>query len=93
MSALTLALPGTVAAVVRSLVGVGFIAALLMIFRPLVNGLLRSALLVFKPRRSLEQRQGQKNFDSVLLVNRMAKELEATQPNLAAELRLLAARG
>jgi hypothetical protein len=77
----------------QPLVGVGILVALLLVFRPLLTGLLRAALLVIKPRQSLEERQSRRVMKSVFMLNRMAKDFDATQPSQAAELRWLASRG
>jgi hypothetical protein len=105
MSFLTLAFPiqaaipaaqtfaGTAISVARPLLGLSALAAVLVTFKPLLVGLLRAALLVLKPRRSLEERTSQDKMESVMMLDRMAREVEAFQPSLAAELRYLASRG
>lgn len=93
MSAFALAFPGAFGNFARPLLGLGLFASFLMFFKPIISGLLRAALLVLKPRRSLDQRKARNTLRSVLMLNRMARELDVAQPNLAAELRLLAARG
>lgn len=77
----------------RPLFGLGALVTLLMIFKPMVLGLFRAALLAVKPRRTLEQRNIRRKLQGVLMLNRMANELDCSQPSLAAELRLLASRG
>jgi hypothetical protein len=86
------ALAGVVVLAARPLFGLGIMAALVMIFKPLLIGLLRAALLVIKPRKTLEERNSRRLRDSVYMLNRMAREYEATQPSQAAELRWLASR-
>ena len=105
MSFLTLAFPiqaaipaaqtfaGTAVSVARPLLGFGALAAVLVMFKPLLVGLLRAALLVLKPRRSLEERASRRTLQSVLMLNRMARDVENLQPSLAAELRYFASRG
>jgi len=89
----SLAIPAeAVANAARPLIGLGIFAALLVLFKPLVAGVLRAALLVITPRKSLEERKAREKFKGILMLNRMAREYEYTQPNLAAELRSLAAR-
>ncbi|HEY0848187.1 MAG TPA: hypothetical protein VGE12_22660 [Noviherbaspirillum sp.] len=78
--------------VARPLLGLGVLAAVLLAFKPLLVGLLRAALLVVKPRRSLEERAARRTLQSVLMLNRMARDLDATQPGLANELRSIASR-
>lgn len=104
MSLLSFALPiaalpaaeafaGTAVSVARPLLGLGMLAALMVMFKPLLVGLLRAALLVISPRRSIEERNARRLLKSALMLNRMAREMEDTQPNQAAELRWLASRG
>ncbi len=81
------------ATVARPLVGVGALMTLTMMFKPLVKGMLQATALVFHPRLSLEERNSRRTLRDVLMLNRMAKELELSQPNQAAELRWLASRG
>jgi len=76
-----------------SLIGLGLFASLLAVFRPLLLGVTRAALMVFKPRLSLEERRSRSMMRGVLMLNRMANEYDRSQPNLAAELRNLASRG
>jgi len=93
MSAYAIGLPSVIfMTYLRALFGVGILATLLVGFKPLAIALLRAALLVLKPRESEEQRTIRNNLRGVLMLNSMATELETTQPNLAAELRLLACR-
>lgn len=77
----------------RPLLGLSALVTLLLIFKPLVLGILRAAWLTIKPRQSLEQRNSRRKLLGVLMLNRMASEYEKSQPNLASELRLLAGRG
>lgn len=79
--------------VTRPLLGLGATAGLLMLFKPLLIGVLKAALLVLRPRRSLAQRSAQQQLHDALLLNCLARQVEASQPNQAAELRALAARG
>lgn len=78
---------------IRPLVGLSAFVAFIMLFKPLLMGVVHAVLLVFKPRHSLEERQRRHNLRGVLMLNRMAKDFDVSQPNLAAELRLLASRG
>ncbi|KRB94178.1 hypothetical protein [Noviherbaspirillum sp. Root189] len=87
------AFAGTAVSAVRPVVGLGIVAAFLLAFRPLLIGLLRAALLVIKPRQTLEQRSERRILQSVLLLNRMARDLDGLDPSQARELRALAARG
>ena len=93
MSAYAVALPNLIfMTYVRALFGVGILVTLAAGFMPLARGLLRVALLALKPQ-SAQQSTSRNNLRGVLMLNRMAMELETTQPNLASELRLLACRG
>ena len=84
---------GVAFTVARPLIGLGIIAALMWMFKPLLRGLARASLMLFNPRQSLAQRAEKRTLRGVVMLNRMARELDTQQPNLAAELRLLAARG
>lgn len=86
----TLAL--TAARMSRPLLGVGLGAGLLVLFKPLLIGLLQAALLVVRPRRTLEQRSARQNLRDMLLLYRLARQYDESQPNQAAELRALASR-
>src|SRR3954468_2939808 len=72
------------------LVGLTILAALLMLFKPLIVGVLHAALLVIKPRKSLQERKARSDVRAMRALNRMARDLDSPQPNLAAELRTLA---
>jgi hypothetical protein len=98
MSALSLAFPleaiaANAITVARPLLGLGVMAALMVVFKPLLVGMLRAALLVIKPRQTLEERSILAQLRSVTMVNRMARDLESTHPSLASELRSIASRG
>ncbi|MGZ3238806.1 MAG: hypothetical protein ACXWJK_00160 [Burkholderiaceae bacterium] len=108
MSILTLAYPaqaavsiaqtfsGAVALALRSVVGIsilGIVTFLAIVFKPLILGSLRAVQLVIQPRVSAQQRRLLLRLEGVQLLNRLAKDADATQPNLAAEMRYLAARG
>ncbi len=79
--------------VVRPMLGLGVLAAIVVAFKPLLVGLLRAALLVVKPRYSLEQREERRRLKSIMEINRMAWEVESLHPSLASELRSIASRG
>ena len=87
------AIAGTAVSMARPLLGFSVLAAVLVMFKPLLVGLLRAALLVVKPRRSLEERQARRTMKGIMMLNRMAREYDVTQPGLANELRAIAARG
>ncbi|HJV87726.1 MAG TPA: hypothetical protein VJ698_19810 [Noviherbaspirillum sp.] len=79
--------------VVRPMLGVGVLAAIVVAFKPLLVGLLRAALLVVKPRRSLEQREERRRLKAILQINRLARDVEGLHPSMASELRSIASRG
>lgn len=76
----------------RPFLGFGALVAILMVFKPLVLGLLRAAWLTIKPRQSLEQRMLQRKLRGMSMLERLATKYETSQPNLAAEMRVLAGR-
>ena len=80
-------------AVARPIFGAGALMTVLMMFKPLVVGVLQAIKLVFSPRLSLDERNSRRTLRGVLMLNRMARDLDQSQPNQAAELRLLASRG
>lgn len=79
-------------AVMRPLIGLSAMVVLMFVFRPLLSGLLRAALLALKPRRSPEQIALHRNMKGVRMMNRLAHDYSSTHPSLAAELRSIAAR-
>lgn len=81
------------ATAVRPLIGLGIFATLIMLFKPILVGLLRAALLVVSPRKSRQERTRDANLKTVLKLHRMARDCENFEPSMAAELRYLAARG
>jgi hypothetical protein len=83
---------GSASTVARPLFGLGALMSVLMLFKPLLLGVLQAIRLVFSPRLSLEQRNEQRTLRGVLILNRMARDLDQSQPNQAAELRMLASR-
>jgi hypothetical protein len=105
MSILTLAYPAqaavatvaqTFSGALRSVLGIGIlslVAALAVVFKPLMTGLRQIGRLAVHPRMSDHERSLVQQWEGAQLLNHLAKEAEATQPNLAAEMRYLAARG
>ena len=77
---------------IRQLVTVALLLAVVRSFRPLVIGTLRALVLLFKPRVPFAVRRDINRLRSIALLNRSAKEVDFRQPNVAAELRALAAR-
>lgn len=105
MSFLNIAFPATSAlpvaqvaisslvAAARPLLGFGILATLLVVFKPLLTGVLHAALLVMHPKLTREQKTAGRNLRNMLAIRRIASDLDNTSPNMAAELRALAARG
>lgn len=101
MSILSIAFPveaavsvaGVAIGAARPLLGVSLFATLLLLFKPLIKGMLQAGLLLLSPRKSLEERRLIQKIRSARLINRIAADYDVSQPNLAAELRQLASRG
>ncbi|MFD2270149.1 hypothetical protein ACFS07_00960 [Undibacterium arcticum] len=74
-------------------IGSGAIVALLLVFKPMLSGLLRAVKLVFNPRLSKEERTARRHQRDAMTIHRVASAYDKLQPNLAAELRALASRG
>lgn len=53
--------------------------------------MLTAVLMMFKPHRSVKEHAPRRSPEDVLMLDQMARELDTTQPDLALELRLLAA--
>jgi hypothetical protein len=68
-------------------------ATLLLIFKPLLKGLLQAAVLMMAPRKSLEERRFAQKLRGVAMLHSLACEYDRSQPSLAAELRQIASRG
>lgn len=83
---------GEVSDLLPTLLGLGLLVALSMVFKPLLVGLMRAALLVLQPRLSLEERGERRTLRGAVLLSRMARDLDCSQPGLAAEMRVLAGR-
>ena len=77
----------------RPLIGVSVFATLVLLFQPLLKGLLRAGILLLSPRKSLEERRMVQKVRAASMLNRLARDYDASQPNLAAELRQFASRG
>jgi hypothetical protein len=101
MSILSIAFPfeaavsvaGIAIGAARPLIGMSLFATLLLLFKPLLKGLLQAGLMLLSPRKSLDERRVVQKVRSARLLNSIARDYEASQPNLAAELRQLASRG
>ena len=76
----------------RPLIGLGVFAALVVVFKPLLSGLVRAGILAVSPAQSLDERRLQERVKDRMAMDRMARDLEAQHPGLAAELRSIALR-
>lgn len=81
-----------VASIVRPMIGFGLIATMMMIFKPLLVGILRAALLVLNPRAKSAASLEKQRAKDIIMLNRMARDFDRSQPNLAAELRSMSLR-
>lgn len=76
--------------VVRGLVGFSLFAGLVMLFRPLLTGMLHALTLVVKPSLTPEQRAARRHMRDAQMMQRLINSCNA--PSHAAELRAIAAR-
>jgi hypothetical protein len=72
---------------------IGLLLALAFVFKPLLRGVFRALVLVFKPKLSKEERIARLHSRDAKLLQKMARSKDGMEPNLAAELRALASRG
>ena len=79
-----------IAPVSRQLPGLIGLAAVLVLFRPLLIGVLRAVVLVFFPKLSRDEQRRRAHMRDVALVERMIAS--SSGPSHAAELRAMAAR-
>lgn len=84
------AIAGNAASVARPLAGAGALVAVGMMFKPLLRGVLRAALLSVTPRRLSAQERRER--DAVEVEN-LARYFEGFDPGQAADLRAMLARG
>jgi len=76
--------------IARPLFGMSLAAVLLIMFNPLLNGLIKAVALMFKQRVAVPAKVAQYRLGDTVYLNRLARECDAYQPSLAAELRGLA---
>ncbi|QJQ06479.1 hypothetical protein EJG51_012135 [Undibacterium piscinae] len=99
MSFLNIALPiaqiamTNILAVARPLLGLAILVTILIVFKPLLLGMLRAALLVVHPKLTRDQKTASRNLRNMLTIRRIANDVNYSSPNMAAELRALASRG
>lgn len=77
----------------RPLFALSLLALLLLAFKPLLSGMLRALVLVFKPNMTKEQRIADIHQRDAMTIHRMASSIDGTAYNVTAELRAMAARG
>ena len=83
----------TIVGAARPLLGLGIAATTLIVFKPLLSGMLQAILLLLHPKLTREQKTAKRNLRNILTIRRMANDLDSSSPSMAAELRALAARG
>lgn len=66
------------------------VAVLLLVFRPLLVGLLRAAILIVRPRTTRDEQRRRAHMRDMQLMDRMIAS--SSGPSHAAELRAMAAR-
>ena len=105
MSFLNIAFPATSAmpvaqvalssiiAAARPLLGLGILTTMLIVFKPIIIGFLRAALLLLQPKLTREEKTAKRNLRNILTIRRIANDLDNSSPSMAAELRALAGRG
>ena len=76
---------------VGSAFGLLALAALVMLFRPLLTGIARALVLVVRPRLTREEQAARRQMRDAQLFQRMINSSQG--PNDVAELRAMAARG
>ncbi|MYM85864.1 hypothetical protein GTP91_01580 [Rugamonas sp. FT82W] len=69
----------------------GAVCALAVLFKPLLRGLARAAVLVVKPKRSKEEQLQRRQMRDAMMLKRMLNAMEG-DPSHAAELRAMASR-
>ncbi|MFZ6688884.1 hypothetical protein ACO0K0_14140 [Undibacterium sp. SXout11W] len=105
MSILNIAFPATAAvpmaevaissivASVRPLLGLGLFATMFVVFKPLLTGIAQALKLIVAPKKTREEKTAIRNLRNALTIRRIANDFDRSSPNMAAELRALAARG
>ena len=87
-SVLDITLLGAVQLVLSAVV----LAAVLVLFKPLLLGVARAAMLLVKPKLSKEERLARRQMRDAMMLNRMLNAMDGSAPSHAAELRALASR-
>lgn len=81
-----------VAGAARPVLGVGMFAAMLMLFKPLLAAVARTARRLVSPGMAPEQSARKARLKNAFRLQKLARDHEDSEPGLAAELRALAAR-
>jgi len=89
-STLLLQQTATLAPLLAQLARYAAMAALLLVFRPLLGGMLRAAVLLVRPRLSREERAARAYMRDMRTMQHMINS--SSGPSHAAELRAIAAR-
>jgi len=82
-----------ISSVARPLQGAGLVAALMWLAKSVSHGPLRSASALISSKPITAAQPVKRTAANIAMLNRMASELDTQQPQMAAELRLLAAQG
>lgn len=87
----TLMLDISLLSALQVVIGSISIVALLMLFKPLLRGIVRALILVVKPKLSKEERLHRRQMRDAVMLKRMLNSLDGA-PSHIAELRAMAAR-
>ena len=74
----------------RGVLSLSVLSGLVVFFKPLLSGIARATLLLFKPRLSLEERVARSTWRDAQMMQQMINAAQG--PSHAAELRAMAAR-
>ena len=69
----------------------GAVCAVLLLFKPLLTGLVRAAMLLVRPKLSKEEQLQRRQMRDAMLLKRMLNSIEG-EPSHVAELRAIASR-
>lgn len=79
------------ATLIGAVLGLGAVAAGLVLFKPLLTGLLNAAILLIRPKLSKEERLSRSHMRDSMLLQRMLNATDGA-PSHAADLRALGSR-
>jgi hypothetical protein len=83
---------GAASSASRPLIGLGIFATLLVVLKPLLTGLLHSALRKLAAGESAEEQCSKTRMDDRQAIDRFARSVRDQHPSLAAELQCIASR-